>query len=145
MKNKHGLPRRGRRVAGKAIARATIYLALVGPAFNILNWAAEHAVDEAIRSVSVFAKPFRCNASDIARDLGQRATREVVLCHKVWAVTEEKDALGDTEQLVRRVGKTWRFVTGFPSEYCRDDLKEMKAPDAVLKWFRTLTPSRPGC
>ena len=137
VKNKHRTAKEAGEIAGKAIARAAIYLALVGPAFNILNWAAEHAVDEAIRSVSVFAKPFRCNASDIARDLGQRATREVVLCHKVWAITEEKDALGDTEQLVRRVGKTWRFVTGFPSEYCRDDLKEMKAPDAVLKWFRT--------
>ena len=138
-------PKRAGELAGSAIAKATIYLALIGPVFNILNWSAEHTVDEAIRSVSVFAKPVRCNLSDITREIGQRpGSREIVLCRKDWAITKEKGGRGDTEQLVRQVSRTWRFVTAFPSPYCRDDLVEMKAPDIVLGLGSDRVPTAPG-
>ena len=49
----------------------------------------------------MFAKPVRCNLSDITREIGQRpGSREIVLCRKDWAITKEKGGLGDTEQLV---------------------------------------------
>lgn len=44
------------KLAGTAAARASIYLALVGPVFNILNWAVESGVSESAREATAFLR-----------------------------------------------------------------------------------------
>jgi hypothetical protein len=50
-------PQKAGKLAGKVIGKASIYLALIGPAFSAMNYAAERSLDPSARTVSVFPVP----------------------------------------------------------------------------------------
>lgn len=58
---KHGVENAGK-LAGKAVGKASVYLALVGPTLSSMSYIGEHVIDDATRQVSVFTtyqpKPF---------------------------------------------------------------------------------------
>jgi hypothetical protein len=59
---------------------------------------------------------------------------EVFECDGSWAYLGDAEGMGDTEQMWRHEGH-WYLVTGFPTTYCKTEVRKLGAPGWVVEHY----------